>query len=58
MRSTRIAPLAFAGVLAVVSPAPAASRPVLPWIEDDYDKAIAQARAREVPVFVEAWAPW
>jgi inner membrane protein len=58
MRSTRIAPLALAGVLAVVSPAPAASRSVFPWIEDDYGKAIAQARARNVPIFVEAWAPW
>ena len=30
----------------------------LPFIEDDYGKAIRDARARGVPVFVEAWAPW
>jgi hypothetical protein len=37
------------------APAPA---PVLPFIEDDYGKALAQARQKHVPIFVEAWAPW
>ena len=35
-----------------------AAHSTLPWIEDDYEKAIAEARARKVPIFVEAWAPW
>ena len=43
--------------LAFVSAAPAAPREVLPWV-DDYSKAVAQARAKNVPIFVEAWAPW
>ena len=30
----------------------------LPFIENDYQKAVAQARAKNVPLFVEAWAPW
>lgn len=30
----------------------------LPFIENDYAAAVAQARARGVPIFVEAWAPW
>jgi len=30
----------------------------LPFIEDDYSKAIARAKAKNVPVFVETWAPW
>lgn len=30
----------------------------LPFIENDYPKALAQAKARHVPIFVEAWAPW
>jgi hypothetical protein len=34
------------------------SREVLPFIADDYAKALAQARARALPIFVEAWAPW
>jgi hypothetical protein len=37
--------------------APPAS-PVLPFIEDDYTKALAEARATHRPIFVEAWAPW
>jgi hypothetical protein len=30
----------------------------LPWIEDDYARAAAEAKRRGVPIFVEAWAPW
>lgn len=30
----------------------------LPFIEDDYQKAVARAKAKNVPIFVEAWAPW
>lgn len=36
----------------------AAARPTLPFIEDDYPKAMAEARSKKLPVFVEAWAPW
>ena len=31
---------------------------VLPFIDDDYAKAVAEARARKIPLFIEAWAPW
>ena len=34
------------------------ARPVLPFIPDDYTKAVAEARARKVPLFIESWAPW
>lgn len=37
---------------------PAKKKPVLPFVEDDYAAALAQARARRVPLFIEAWAPW
>lgn len=37
---------------------PAAVKTVLPWIEDDYARAVELARARHVPIFVEVWAPW
>ncbi len=30
----------------------------LPFISDDYPRALAEARARDLPLFVEAWAPW
>lgn len=31
---------------------------VLPWVEDDYEGAVAEARSRDVPMFVDVWAPW
>jgi tetratricopeptide (TPR) repeat protein len=39
---------------AVAPAAPAA----LPFIEDDYAHALADARAAHRPLFVDAWAPW
>ena len=37
----------------------AAPRPmVLPFIDDDYTKAVSEARASRKPIFIEAWAPW
>jgi len=43
---------------AIPAPAPAGPKSVLPWIEDDWTKAVATAKARKVPIFVESWAPW
>jgi hypothetical protein len=57
MKPTRTAALAFTAALALVFAVPAAPREVLPWV-DDYSKAVAQARAKNLPIFVEAWAPW
>jgi hypothetical protein len=34
------------------------ARADLPFIENDYRKAVAEANAKNVPLFVEAWAPW
>jgi hypothetical protein len=30
----------------------------LPFIPDDYPKALAEGRQRNLPIFVEVWAPW
>jgi len=39
--------------------APVKQRPAaLPFIEDNYAKALAAAKSRHLPIFVEAWAPW
>ena len=35
-----------------------APKHVLPWIEDDWTRAVALAKQRKVPIFVESWAPW
>lgn len=58
MRMTRWIPVLFAGAAAVASAAAPAPKSVLPWIDDDYDRALAQARAKKLPIFAEAWAPW
>ncbi len=31
---------------------------LLPWTQDNYAKALQEARARKTPLFVEVWAPW
>jgi hypothetical protein len=31
---------------------------VLPFVEDDYGRALQEARARKLPIFADAWAPW
>ena len=38
--------------------APAAPKFAVPFIEDDYPKALSEARSKKVPIFVENWAPW
>lgn len=43
--------LALAAALAAPGEGPAR-------VQDDWAGALAQARARKVPVFVDAWAPW
>ena len=50
--------LAMAGTPGRAAAAAMGPRPVLDWIDDDYSKALAEARARKLPIFVESWAPW
>src|SRR4051812_20369050 len=57
--------LALAALLAgAAAPAFAAPRAAteeksaLPFIEDDYPKALALAKERNLPLFVDGWAPW
>jgi hypothetical protein len=35
-----------------------AAHGILPFIEDDYSRALSEARSRKLPLFVDAWAPW
>ena len=30
----------------------------LPFIENDYAKAVARAKTKNLPIFVDVWAPW
>ncbi len=54
MRTSRSLLLAL--LLGVPGLAAAAGGP--PWISDDWPRALAEAKARKVPIFVDAWAPW
>jgi hypothetical protein len=45
-------------VSSTASPAVPPGKDVLPFIADDYPRALAQARAEGRPIFLEAWAPW
>lgn len=56
-----LATLAAPGIAPAATPAAravGARRAVLPFIADDYTRAVAEARARKLPLFIEAWAPW
>lgn len=64
------APRAAAPSPAPLAEAPIASRPempariaapiaeALPFIENDYSRALAEAKVSGRPVFVDVWAPW
>ena len=38
--------------------ATSAWKPAVPFIEDDFGRALALAKERKLPVFIEGWAPW
>jgi len=47
------------GILFLTAVSAAASAAAgLPFIHDDYPRALAKAKQRNVPLFVECWAPW
>lgn len=41
-----------------LSALPALAKEVVPFIEDDFGKAVTRAKAKKQPIFVDAWAPW
>jgi hypothetical protein len=48
--------LLLAATMAMLSASSALGK--LTFIEDNFSKAVAQAKASKRPIFVEAWAPW
>lgn len=56
MRTARVS-LSLAGMMLAISAVAAPAGP-LHFIADDPPAALAEAKKRGVPVFVEAWAPW
>ncbi len=54
-------PIPVAALALGLLAAPAAAdgpEKVLSFVADDYAKALAEARAQKLPLFIEAWAPW
>jgi hypothetical protein len=45
-------------LLLLLMAVPALAKEVLPFIDNDYSKALAEAKRKNVPMFVDAWAPW
>jgi hypothetical protein len=45
------------GILLALASAPAGAAR-LPFISDDYARARAVANQRQLPLFVDVWAPW
>jgi hypothetical protein len=45
-------------LLVLSNPAHAFPGVTLPFIVDDYARALSEAKRRELPVFVEVSAPW
>ena len=46
-------------ILTLLPLAPLArAKEVLPFIDNDYATAVARAKTKHVPLFVDAWAPW
>ena len=53
-----LAAAALAPTLRASAPAPKAAASVLPWIDDDYARALSEAKRKKIPIFAELWAPW
>ncbi|MBP9143433.1 MAG: thioredoxin family protein [Thermoanaerobaculia bacterium] len=57
-RTARLAAFAALLLSVPISAVAIAASAAVPFIDDDYPKALAEARARNLPIFLEAWAPW
>ncbi len=49
---------ALASLVLLAAPAVGAKGSPPRVIEDDWPRALAEAKARDLPIFVDAWAPW
>jgi hypothetical protein len=58
LAATKPASQASATKMSAASKATTLHHRVLPFIEDDYPRALTEARASKKPIFIEAWAPW
>lgn len=54
----RIPKAIAASLLLLLAAARIAAANPLRFIEDDYPRALTEAKQRKLPIFVEVWAPW
>jgi hypothetical protein len=57
-RRRRMKTISTAVVLATAFLAAPAGAASLPFIDDDYGRALAQAKESKKPLVIEVWAPW
>ena len=50
--------LGMSALLLILLASATTARPRLPMINDNYDRAVAEAKQRHVPLFIDVWAPW
>lgn len=50
--------LGLSGVVACAGPKTTQTREALPFIEDDYPRALQEAKAQKLPIFADVWTPW
>lgn len=58
MRGVRPESLALVLLITAGCAAERAPREILPFIEDDYPRAIAEAKAKKLPIFADCWTAW
>ena len=42
----------------IASALPLLASEALPFIENDYPRALAEAKVRRLPIFIDAWTSW
>lgn len=56
--STTALVMAALACVPIVAGAGETPKEALPFIEDDYARAVREATRTKLPIFVDAWAPW
>ncbi|HEX4441649.1 MAG TPA: hypothetical protein VH854_16360 [Thermoanaerobaculia bacterium] len=57
-RPLLLAAAALTAAAALRADATTPAKFAVPFIDDDYPRALSEARSKKVPIFVENWAPW
>lgn len=50
--------LSVSGIVGCRGTGAKSAREAVPFIEDDYARALGDAREKKLPIFVDVWTPW